>query len=126
MDQRPWIERTLGESWQTTLSGFGGALLAIICIVLAKQYDIPSLDTLGQIIMAGALAALGISARSNSASYKKAQQLDTKIDTTAAVTKVEAKQAAVQEVKQQVVETAEKVAERTAEVKAEQVVRERL
>jgi hypothetical protein len=74
VEHRPWLERVFGESWQTSLAGWGGGVLALTCIVLGRVLDIAELLTTGLAILTAAVMLLGQLARSELASKKAHQE----------------------------------------------------
>ena len=66
-DQRPWIEKLFGPSWQTTVSGGASAVLGILCVLLGWLIDNEELVVLGITVIAGGMGFVGALARSQSA-----------------------------------------------------------
>lgn len=70
MDDKPYMERLLGESWLLTVIGGGAGLIALACILLSHFLTLEALRTTGMSLMAAAIAIMGYLARSEVASRK--------------------------------------------------------
>jgi hypothetical protein len=70
MPDKPWIERILGPSWQTSLVGLGGVPVALAVSWIGIVWESKELMGFGLTIFGLAVAALGVLSRSNSASVQ--------------------------------------------------------
>jgi hypothetical protein len=68
MPEKPWIERILGASWQTSLVGLGGVPVALAVSWIGIVYESKELLGFGLTIFGLAVAALGVLSRSHRAS----------------------------------------------------------
>jgi hypothetical protein len=62
--QPSWLERSFGPSYQTSLAGYGGGVLALTCIILGRVLAVTDLITAGLGLLATSIILIGQLARS--------------------------------------------------------------
>ena len=67
---KSWMERTFGESWETSVIGLIGAVLGLVCVWMGIAWKEETLKGIGFTVLSAAFVILGGLARSERASKR--------------------------------------------------------